>query len=30
LLRDIITNGNHKDDQTRTGALSKFGCQVLL
>ncbi|KAI3469142.1 hypothetical protein Pfo_025805 [Paulownia fortunei] len=28
LVQDIISNGNSKDDRTRTGTLSKFGCQM--
>lgn len=28
LVEDIISNGASKDDRTRTGTLSKFGCQV--
>lgn len=28
LIQDIISNGIDKGDQTGTGTLSKFGCQV--
>ncbi|KAM7470788.1 hypothetical protein LguiA_008971 [Lonicera macranthoides] len=28
LVEDIISNGASKDDRTRTGTLSKFGCQM--
>lgn len=28
LVRDIISDGNLKDDRTGTGTLSKFGCQM--
>ncbi|KAJ9537772.1 hypothetical protein OSB04_030505 [Centaurea solstitialis] len=30
LVEDIISNGALKDDRTRTGTLSKFGCQLFL
>lgn len=29
MVKEIISNGNLKDDRTGTGTLSKFGCQVL-
>lgn len=29
LIKEIISNGNSKNDRTGTGTLSKFGCQVL-
>ena len=29
MVQDIISDGNLKDDRTRTGTLSKFGCQVI-
>ncbi|TXG52185.1 hypothetical protein EZV62_021354 [Acer yangbiense] len=28
LVKEIISSGNQKDDRTRTGTLSKFGCQM--
>ncbi|GAA0184631.1 methyltransferase [Lithospermum erythrorhizon] len=28
LVEDIILNGNHRDDRTGTGTISKFGCQM--
>lgn len=28
LVKEIISNGNLKNDRTGTGTLSKFGCQV--
>ncbi|CAN8327562.1 unnamed protein product [Cochlearia groenlandica] len=28
LVKEIISNGNLKNDRTRTGTLSKFGCQM--
>ncbi|KAH7575043.1 hypothetical protein JRO89_XS02G0039400 [Xanthoceras sorbifolium] len=29
LVQDIISDGTLKDDRTRTGTLSKFGCQLI-
>lgn len=29
LVKEIISNGNLKNDRTGTGTLSKFGCQVM-